>query len=561
MNSTPKLEKLEALRGFAALYVVIHHFNLGVLNLPKYNIVSVIIGQGQAAVMLFFILSGFVIFLASHKSIASKRFSFRIYFVKRFRRIYPVFFGALLVAYIAACLNDRKLLPIDTIQLLGNILNLQDHPRLVGIHINSFFKNGPLWSLSYEWWFYMLFYPIVTMIRPGSQKYVVLGLSLAGFISYWALPNKISVTLEYFIIWWTGVELARSWINFGKISSKTVKFIVLSLLLFIILNSVQTWLYEGDISFRTHPVIQLRHFTYALLIISAGMIWLKVKMWGFDVLMKPFLVFAPISYGLYVFHAPLTFKNVLFSDNLIINYLIGFFIAVILSYLFEVVFQKRINRFSDNILRKMTRKGSLFHGIGILALMILLTSCEDNIQKNEKQYLFKGDSHINRWDLDRYFPLYSMENAGVNGSKIDDLIRNLKKDDTLNDKKIFIQIGTNDYMELARTENETAVDSLSARLMKLKSFIENELTPYNFCILSLIPLGKQAGISNSGTDYPTINGRLELELESSPIDFLNLSQFLEHPDGYLDEFLTSDGIHLNTNGYYVISNALRRHAL
>ena len=55
-----KLDKLEALRGAAALYVVFHHtipYDSRLFNLP----VGHLMRFGQEAVILFFLLSGFVI--------------------------------------------------------------------------------------------------------------------------------------------------------------------------------------------------------------------------------------------------------------------------------------------------------------------------------------------------------------------------------------------------------------------------------------------------------------------------------------------------------------------
>ena len=79
-----KVYKLEALRGFSLLYVVLHH------SLPHKIIVAGInIGNlfrfGQEAVILFFLLSGFVINYAFQ---TGKNKTFRTYFLKRFSRIY-----------------------------------------------------------------------------------------------------------------------------------------------------------------------------------------------------------------------------------------------------------------------------------------------------------------------------------------------------------------------------------------------------------------------------------------------------------------------------------------
>jgi peptidoglycan/LPS O-acetylase OafA/YrhL len=78
------LEKLDVIRGFAAVYVVLYHFFGQVKLLP--NIVEkVIFSFGQEAVILFFLLSGFVIYVFVERS---SKITFSSYFIKRFIRIY-----------------------------------------------------------------------------------------------------------------------------------------------------------------------------------------------------------------------------------------------------------------------------------------------------------------------------------------------------------------------------------------------------------------------------------------------------------------------------------------
>lgn len=338
-----KINILESLRGFAAVYVVAHHIWLVQSQKSK---IGFVFSQGQAAVMLFFVISGFVIFLSSYKLQELGRFSFRGYFVKRFRRIYPVFIAALILAYLAACIVSKTWMPFDGLSFAGNFLNLQDLKRIPGNFVIPYYRNTPLWSLSYEWWFYMMFFPIFKFVRTDLQKHVALGISLVGFFTFLIYPNKISTTLEYFIIWWTGVELARSWVKHGTVINEVMRFVFGALGLMLLLLAIQLIVYRQDhkLDWSDHPGIQFMHFLYSFLIIAFGLLWKKWKFWGYDYLLKPFLIFAPISYSIYVFHAPLIYKNNVFSvQSVIVQDILGFASVVLLGYLLEVVLQKRIN--------------------------------------------------------------------------------------------------------------------------------------------------------------------------------------------------------------------------
>jgi len=143
-----QLQKLEALRGFAALYVLVHHISSSYLGL-KTSIVGLPFRFGQEAVMVFFLLSGFVI----HYSFQlSSRHCFAEYLIKRTRRIYPIFIIALFLSLLVSLLNSAHLIREEVVtSFFGNILMLQDHPGRPTPWILPFCGNDPLWSLAYEW--------------------------------------------------------------------------------------------------------------------------------------------------------------------------------------------------------------------------------------------------------------------------------------------------------------------------------------------------------------------------------------------------------------------------
>ena len=342
-----KIEILEALRGIAAMYVVFHHITEEGPGYLRYPFI-----EGQAAVMLFFILSGFVIYYSSYRSLDAGTFKFKDYFIRRFRRIYPVLIVALLVTYISKSIDRNMLVDVGADNLIGNLINLQDLNRLPGMWFGPYQANTPLWSLSYEWWFYMMFFPIFLYVKPQAQKYLALGLSVLGFFTFWLFPNKISITLEYFIIWWTGVEIARTWVANHKIDKPVVRYLAVSYIIMIGLLGLQVLMFDGKLRLEKHPIIELRHFCYAAALLVIGFIWRKTGSWGYKYLLRPFLIFAPISYGIYVFHFPIMSKyHILPIDNKPLYYLVTFAIVVGLSYLVEVLLQNKINLATNKYLQ------------------------------------------------------------------------------------------------------------------------------------------------------------------------------------------------------------------
>lgn len=294
-------------------------------------------------------------YYANYKFQATNNFNFKTYFIKRFRRIYPVFLIALLIAYLAGCIESRTWLPIDVQNLLGNVFNLQDHNRIPNNWFEPFYKNGPLWSLSYEWWFYMLFFPIFKYVKAEKQKYLVLGITIIGYATFYAYFNKVSVTLSYFLIWWSGVELCKSWVANKTINRGTQIYIFGSHVLMLVLWAIPIVLAKMNgqkLSMGIHPFIEFRHYMYSFVIIFTGVIWYRYRFVGLKTLLKPFLYFAPISYGIYVFHAPFIYKYDIFGfGNEFLKVLVGMCLVFLLSWLSEVKLQKVINKYTNSWLK------------------------------------------------------------------------------------------------------------------------------------------------------------------------------------------------------------------
>lgn len=301
----PRLRRLECLRGAAAFYVFLHHY-VHVVVTPHAAWVGRFFKFGQFAVLLFFIVSGFVIY---YSSIArDPALSFRSYLIRRFRRIYPPFVLALLVTWVAQCVYEGRLADPRWLELLGNLLMLQD--TNVASWFAPYQRNAALWSLSYEWAFYLMFFAthLALRERPHAQKWAVVGLSLLGFASYFVVGNQISLFLMYFPIWWCGVEIARELLDSGDVTLRRqlVGLANVGLIAGLWLIPVyQAWSSGTPLVMWKHPVIEFRHFATALLILVAGIAWHRMKWVGFYPLLGVFERIAPISYGLYIVHYPI----------------------------------------------------------------------------------------------------------------------------------------------------------------------------------------------------------------------------------------------------------------
>lgn len=297
-----KLFRLEALRGFAALYVFAGHLIVGRLDI-KHGLLSILFRFGQEAVMLFFLLSGFVIYYSYS---TGRDQSFTGYFKRRWLRIYPIFILALLLSWF---LGGAKINGELGKALIGNLLMLQDFSfGKPGVWVDTFCGNSPLWSLSYEWWFYMMFYPLYNFVAPHRRQWVVIAISLGGLLTGFVCPNQISRFALYFIIWWGGAEMARTYLSGRAITLNSQKACLGALVVFAtaLLASVACWRESGRaLMWGVHPFLEARHFSAALGLMVGGILWARWKWRGFSGLLGWFVWVAPISYGIYVLHFPI----------------------------------------------------------------------------------------------------------------------------------------------------------------------------------------------------------------------------------------------------------------
>lgn len=155
-SQVKKLTVLESLRGFASIYVAIGHFILSHKNIPVS--LGFLFRFGQEAVIIFFILSGFVIFYSSSKNQNESLYS---YFIKRFRRIYFPLICALIVSIVFVSCD----FPIKA--LVGNLLMLQDFETgKPGSFVAPFFRQCAS-MVSFIW---MDILSLVSFYLSGNRK-------------------------------------------------------------------------------------------------------------------------------------------------------------------------------------------------------------------------------------------------------------------------------------------------------------------------------------------------------------------------------------------------------
>ncbi len=221
---------LDFIRWLAAFAVVLTHVrdisaidysaisNAG-LSLKAFYFVT---GFGAEAVIVFFVISGFLVGGGALQAWRQRSYSFSDYFLQRFSRIYVVLLPALVLGLLldsygrghfdgsgiysrpgllhTMSLADGFTLNLSFKVFFGNLLQLQT------MLVSCLGTNVPLWSLAFEWWYYCLFGMILFVLQDQRAAGVFSrysGMCALGLM-FALLPTKV---LLWGIFWCGGVAL------------------------------------------------------------------------------------------------------------------------------------------------------------------------------------------------------------------------------------------------------------------------------------------------------------------------------------------------------------------
>ncbi len=309
---------LDSMRAFAALAVFAYHCKTE-FHISNYFFLKPIFVKGYLGVILFYILSGFVIFCSLDRLMAKSHSSFKNllkeFWVRRFMRIYPLYIFSIAAVYWLDS-SVRKYLDMP---------NLLSH--LTGLH--SMFReyhgsiNGVLWTLSLEMQFYFIA-PFLFLLLRRIGNYSL----LATGILIWGLSYFISrmLMIERFAMWGTGTpDRIDSWSYFMGLNQlpNVLVYFLLGYLAYRKRSEAinGSWIavpaaililsyFESSIMSFLAPLCDFYCFNYILQLIYASGFYILIRLVTRpNVRENIFGIFQPvlewlgqISYGLYIWH-------------------------------------------------------------------------------------------------------------------------------------------------------------------------------------------------------------------------------------------------------------------
>jgi peptidoglycan/LPS O-acetylase OafA/YrhL len=157
------------------------------------------------------VLSGLSIRLSVEQRGLTAPGSVKVYLYKRARRIVPLYVLSLaLAALVALTVAPVPAEAISLRTLVGNLLFLQTAVGVSGMWFFPYAGNGPLWSLSFEAFFYLAYPLLVRKVSGRTQRMVVvLGVTALGLGVGAVVPNPLAMFCAASLMWYLGVELAE----------------------------------------------------------------------------------------------------------------------------------------------------------------------------------------------------------------------------------------------------------------------------------------------------------------------------------------------------------------
>jgi peptidoglycan/LPS O-acetylase OafA/YrhL len=361
MTLEPRHVWLDLVRGLSALAVAAGHLRLvmmcdyGDLREPQpwQTAFYLLTGLSSQAVMVFFVLSGFLV--GGSVLRAGPRFHFGEYAIARLVRLWVVLLPALvftlLVDEVTDSLDARMTsgglfarwtsgpMPgaysTSTVTFLGNLAFVNT------VFVESYGSNGPLWSLACEFWYYLLF-PILMRAaglvgdRPHWLTRIVLAALAAGVLVL--MPKTMAWG---FVVWLMGVGVAvvsRRWPP--STSARGLLFGLALFALAMVYSKIDRYGYTTPVPPRF--VVGFGFAILALMLVRLTtfpkpMKWLALKL-------------ADISYSFYLTHFPVVILIgvALYADRErqasardLVEYVGWFIVSIAVSVPFWWIFERK----------------------------------------------------------------------------------------------------------------------------------------------------------------------------------------------------------------------------
>lgn len=309
-SNPTRLVEVDTLRGLAAMAVVLFHFTTRFGELyPGNPKPSIAFPTGHYGVNLFFVISGFVIFMTLERTKNPMDFV-----VSRFSRLFPAYWVAIFLTFAITHLLG---LPGKLVDLGAAIANMTMIHGLFWVpHVD-----GVYWTLEVELLFYCGMFLLYRIKRLGNIHVALFGLLLLRVV-YYVLEHQFGINLP--------------WIIFRLMILQYIPWFALGISVYQLAHRKETGIWQPAACTATLAVTTLfvcESAAIALLaVVFASTVFLAAN--GRLSLLRfgPFVWLGTISYPLYLLHENIGWALILklLAINVLMDSAIIFAIGAVL---------------------------------------------------------------------------------------------------------------------------------------------------------------------------------------------------------------------------------------
>lgn len=318
--SGKRLIELDSLRGIAALAVVFYHYTSRFGEKFHSSVITnkISFTYGHFGVELFFIISGFVIFMTVNQNM--KPLSF---ISKRVIRLFPVFWISMLFTTLMVMLFDIDELKVNSYEFIVNIFMI---PSLFDIKA----VDGVYWTLKVEWFFYFSIFFLLLIKK--LDKISSISLFLVILIIILTIFYKLHPYFYYALLFICGINFHLIWKKDEKVINHLMVFSLL------IVSAISK---------------NLELFTVSIILIGTMYLLVYDKLKFLE--QSSLVFFGRISYALYLIHQnfghSLQIRLIEFGfESIFVLILLPFVLSILFSWLITYYFEVPLARKLRNYL-------------------------------------------------------------------------------------------------------------------------------------------------------------------------------------------------------------------
>lgn len=180
----------------------------------------------------------------------------------------------------------------------------------------------------------------------------------------------------------------------------------------------------------------------------------------------------------------------------------------------------------------------------------------ENLPKSETEIIFLGDSLTDLCEWSEVFSNNCIKNRGICGDTTDGILNRITNIVESQPQKIFLMIGINDLCQ------EREILEILNNYQLILSTLKEKTPNTKVYIQSLLPVNSQGLIDNKiNKKVIEVNTSLKEIAKSFSFQYIDLFTSFLDKNNRLDPCYTSDGVHLNGEGYLVWKKIIEKYVV